>query len=299
MFFVRLPDGSLACIGPGRPCVVGMDQTCDVVVEASTTLARHATLTADGPSLRVRPAEQGAVVYVDEVIVESDIAAVHGSRVSLDGTVLVVAEGHAAEAEFAEQSRQLRMCRVISDEGPLDRAALVRTLRLYAATKRSGILRIYSEYDDCGKIHVRDGAIVHVSINDVEELPASKALFRLLLWSGGTLYTAEDVEPLPRETRFAVPDVLEELLPQVEALDAIRDALPPLDSSIVVTRPREPELTPSEHALLDLADKKPSLEAILNASRSTDLQTVRMILDLIERGYLHAEPGRTDVPGSA
>jgi hypothetical protein len=182
------------------------------------------------------------------------------------------------------------MCQVLGADGPLSRSALVDALRLYATTKRSCAIWICSEDDDVGKIHMRDGAIVHASVNDLEELPVLKALFRVLWWTRGTMDTeGEDAYPLPRETtRLAVPDVLRDLLPQITRLDLVRDDLPPLDSALVVTRLREPELTPDERALLDLAETKPCLEAILNASPLMDLPTVCSILDLIGRGYLHA-----------
>src|SRR5262249_54960795 len=81
--------------------------------------------------------------------------------------------------ESVAQQRRTSQARTMS--GAIEEVPLPDLLQLFATSKKSGVLIIRTE-DDVGRIYLRKGNIYHAVINDLDEVPATKALYRMLTW---------------------------------------------------------------------------------------------------------------------
>ena len=125
--------------------------------------------------------------------------------------------------------------------------------------------------DDVGKIYLRKGIVDFASINDLDEVPPLKSIFRILTWSHGSLRSrpASTSAPMPGEINASVQELLMEGLRQIDELNAIRDRLPDLGAQLYVPRPLEPtlrDLAPLELDIFQLAYNHEHVATILNQS---------------------------------
>ena len=176
--------------------------------------------------------------------------------------------------------------------GAIEEIPLPDLLQLLSTSKKSGILVIRTE-DDVGKIYMRKGNIYHAAINDLEEVPPLKALFRMLTWQSGLFdLEAPDERTFPNEIDVTVPEVLMEGMRQLDEFERLRSELPDLNARLAIVSPLIPplrDLKPEELDVLQLAHNYGHLETVLNKSLATDLATVSIILKLLKASYLHAE----------
>jgi hypothetical protein len=78
-------------------------------------------------------------------------------------------------------------------------------------------------------------------------------------------------------------------IPGLDEFKELSRKLPPLDATVSVPKPLVPrlrELTPDHLDIIQIALGKVSVQAILDQSRQTDLDTAQSLLSLLERGYL-------------
>jgi hypothetical protein len=263
-----------------------------MVRDDARVLGRHATVTVDGVGLSVCPLAV-APTFIDDVSVTSVSFAREGARIRVGDTTFVVVRGSAVEEEYAAQQRKMRNCMVPERfVGNIADVPLADLLVRFSREKRSGVLVVRTEQDDVGQIFLRRGAIDHASINLIDDMPPMKAIFRMLLWREG-LYELDAPEAGTYPQRdLSVTKILEELRAQVDGFQAIRNELPDLETRLVATRPlapAPPELAGDELAILRLFEEHGRLELVLNVSPLSDLDTVRIIVDLIKRAYLQIE----------
>jgi hypothetical protein len=141
-----------------------------------------------------------------------------------------------------------------------------------------------------GRIYLSEGLIRSANIEGREQIGALKAVYRMLEWQRGMF---ELEPPDPREFEHPVDasaqEVLMEGFRQLDELGALRSRLPAMDAPLTLRIPLEAplrELEPAELDLLQLAINLNSLEAVLDQSPTTDLDTARRIEALVRRGYL-------------
>ena len=177
--------------------------------------------------------------------------------------------------------------------GSIEEVPLPDLLQLFGTSKKSGVLVIRTEADDVGKIYMRKGVIYYASINDLEDVPPMKSIFRMLTWQKGLFdLDPPDEREFPNELTVSVQEVLMEGLRQLDEFNEIRNELPDLNTRLVLSQPVIPplrDLKPEELDILQLAHNYGHLETVLNKSLSTDLDTVQFILKLIKNAYLRPE----------
>jgi hypothetical protein len=176
--------------------------------------------------------------------------------------------------------------------GSIEEIPLPDLLQLLGTSKKNGVLVIRTE-DDIGKIFLRRGDIYFASINDIDEIPPLKCLFRMLTWQEGLF----DLEP-PDEREFAtainlsVQALLMEGMRQLDELATLKDELPSLRARLKLTLPLVSplrSLSPEQLDVVQLVHNHGFLETVLNKSLASDLDTARTVLDLIKTGYLYYE----------
>jgi hypothetical protein len=176
--------------------------------------------------------------------------------------------------------------------GAIDEIPLPDLLQLFGSSKKSGVLVVGSD-EDVGKIYLRKGIVYFATINDLEDIPPLKSIFRILTWTKGTfdLEPAED-RPIPGEISATVQELLMEGLRQIDELNNIRHKLPDLATRLLIPHPLRPplrELQGTDLEVLQLAFNYAHLATILNKSSATDLDTATSVLKLLQAGYLRTE----------
>lgn len=178
-----------------------------------------------------------------------------------------------------------------SMSGAIHEFPLPYLLQLLESSQKNGVLVVRSEEtDDVAKLYLRKGAVVFASLNELEDLPPLKIVFRLFLWTRGTF----DLEPaeertFPSELTVSVQELLMEGMRQVDELNNIRPRLPEPSARLILPRPLRPrlrDLAPTELDTLQLALNFGVLSAVIDKSQATDFEAARSLLKLIDAGYL-------------
>jgi hypothetical protein len=222
-----------------------------------------------------------------------------GDRVLIGTSILKVIAGEGARVDTQDAKRDLenvaarRNTQARTMSGSIEEVPLPDLLQLFGTSKKSGVLVIRTETDDVGKIYMRKGVIYYASINDLEDVPPMKSIFRMLTWQKGLFdLDPPDEREFPNELTVSVQEVLMEGLRQLDEFNEIRNELPDLNTRLVLSQPVIPplrDLKPEELDILQLAHNYGHLETVLNKSLSTDLNTVQFILKLIKGAYLRPE----------
>ncbi|HZF53282.1 MAG TPA: DUF4388 domain-containing protein [Polyangiaceae bacterium] len=178
-----------------------------------------------------------------------------------------------------------------SMSGAIHEFPLPYLLQLLESSQKSGVLTVRSEEtDDVAKLYLRKGSIVFASLNELEDIPPLKVVFRLLLWTRGTF----DLDPpeertFPSELTASVQEILMEGMRQMDELNNLRSRLPDPSARLILPRPLRPrlrDLAPTELDTLQLALNFGVLSAVIDKSQATDFEAARSLLRLIDAGYL-------------
>jgi hypothetical protein len=140
---------------------------------------------------------------------------------------------------------------------------------------------------------MRKGIIYHASINDLDDVPPMKAMFRMLTWQKGLFdLDPPDERTFPNELNLSVQEILMEGLRQLDEFNELRSKLPEPQTRLVFPSPLTAplkELKPAELDIVQLALNHGHLETVMNKSMSTDLETVQILIKLLKAQYLRPE----------
>jgi len=175
--------------------------------------------------------------------------------------------------------------------GAIEEIPLPDVLQLLGSSKKTGVLVIQAVHG-IGRLRMRKGAIVHASIDGLEDVAPVKCAYRMLGWTHGTfeLEPADDTS-VTGEIELAVHELLMEGLRQMDEYNHLSSGLPDVESRLGMPHPLLPplrELTPIELDIFQIAYNDPTFAGILNKSPASDLDTARAVLRLVSGGYLKA-----------
>lgn len=198
-----------------------------------------------------------------------------------------IARPAATIARRNDSSSEARM------SGDLAEIPLPDLLQLFGTSRKTAILEISTE-SRVGKIYLKQGTIVHAEIALVGAREPSvvglKAIYRMIAWPTGTF------ELNPPETRefekpldVSVQEVLMEGFRQKDEYEQLRPRMPAWDENLRPARPmgvKLRDLKPEELDVFQWALEGQTVGGTLDVSPQSDLETARILLDLIGRGYL-------------
>ena len=283
-----------------KPIIVGRSSDLDMVLVEDMVSRKHARITMQQDQIWIEDLGSTNGSFVNgEKIKRARLK--EGDRVLIGTSILKVIAGEGAQRadstdakanlENVAAARRTTQARTMS--GSIEEVPLPDLLQLFGTSKKSGVLVIRTESDDVGKIYMRKGVIYYASINDLEDVPPMKSIFRMLTWQKGLFdLDPPDEREFPNELTVSVQEVLMEGLRQLDEFNEIRNELPDLNTRLVLSQPVIPplrDLKPEELDILQLAHNYGHLETVLNKSLSTDLNTVQFILKLIKGAYLRPE----------
>ena len=283
-----------------KPIIVGRSSDLDMVLVEDMVSRKHARITMQQDQIWIEDLGSTNGSFVNgEKIKRARLK--EGDRVLIGTSILKVIAGEGARADSTDAKRDLenvaaargRNTQARTMSGSIEEVPLPDLLQLFGTSKKSGVLVIRTESDDTGKIYMRKGVIYYASINDLEDVPPMKSIFRMLTWQKGLFdLDPADEREFPNELTVSVQEVLMEGLRQLDEFNEIRNELPDLNTRLVLSQPVIPplrDLKPEELDILQLAHNYGHLETVLNKSLSTDLNTVQFILKLIKGAYLRPE----------
>jgi pSer/pThr/pTyr-binding forkhead associated (FHA) protein len=282
-----------------KPIIVGRSSDLDMVLVEDMVSRKHARITMQQDQIWIEDLGSTNGSFVNgEKIKRARLK--EGDRVLIGTSILKVIAGEGARADSTDAKRDLenvaaarRTTQARTMSGSIEEVPLPDLLQLFGTSKKSGVLVIRTESDDVGKIFMRKGVIYYASINDLEDVPPMKSIFRMLTWQKGLFdLDPPDEREFPNELTVSVQEVLMEGLRQLDEFNEIRNELPDLNTRLVLSQPVIPplrDLKPEELDILQLAHNYGHLETVLNKSLSTDLDTVQFILKLIKGAYLRPE----------
>jgi pSer/pThr/pTyr-binding forkhead associated (FHA) protein len=283
-----------------KPIIVGRSSDLDMVLVEDMVSRKHARITMQQDQIWIEDLGSTNGSFVNgEKIKRARLK--EGDRVLIGTSILKVIAGEGtqrtdstdAKRNLEEHAAARRTTQARTMSGSIEEVPLPDLLQLFGTSKKSGVLVIRTESDDVGKIFMRKGVIYYASINDLEDVPPMKSIFRMLTWQKGLFdLDPPDEREFPNELTVSVQEVLMEGLRQLDEFNEIRNELPDLNTRLVLSQPVIPplrDLKPEELDILQLAHNYGHLETVLNKSLSTDLDTVQFILKLIKGAYLRPE----------
>jgi pSer/pThr/pTyr-binding forkhead associated (FHA) protein len=282
---------------PEKQIVVGRSSDLDMVLVEDMVSRKHARIAMQNDQIWIEDLGSTNGTFVNgEKIKRARLK--EGDRVLIGTSILKLIAGDGStdstdakiQLENVAAARRTSQARTMS--GSIEEVPLPDLLQLFGTSKKSGVLVIRTE-DDVGRIYMRKGIIYFAVINDLDDVPPLKAIFRMLTWQKGLFdLDPPDEREFPSEINVSVQEILMEGLRQLDEFNQIRHELPDLNSRLAVMSPLIPplrDLAPEDLDVLQLAHNYGHLETVMNKSLATDLETVQIVLKLLRGSYIRAE----------
>jgi hypothetical protein len=281
---------------PNKEIVVGRSSDLDMVLVEEMVSRKHARIAYENDAVVIEDLGSTNGTFVNgEKIKRAQLK--EGDRVLIGTSILkvIVMDNSSHEQgrpnlEVVAAARRTSSPRTMS--GSIDEVPLPDLLQLFSTSKKSGALVIRTE-EDIGRIFLQKGVIYYATINDLNDLPPIKCIFRMLTWQKGLFdFDASDLREFPKPVEVTVQEILIESLRQLDELNAFRDQLPALSARLVLDTPLVPplrDLSPEDLDVLQLAHNFNRFGTLLDRSLATDVDTARIVLKLIQKNYLRVE----------
>lgn len=284
---------------PNKEIIVGRSSELDMVLVEDMVSRRHAKLTVTGDQMFIQDLGSTNGTFVNGEKIKR--SALHeGDRILIGTSIIkvVVAGSEQSQAEAKAMLEDIgqgrRTSQVKTMSGSIAEIPLPDLLQLFSASKKSGVLVIRTETHDVGKIFLDQGRVVFAVVNEHYDVAPLKSLMRILGWQSGQF----DMEPpeesrlFPERIEMSTEGILMEAMRQIDEIRRLGDDLPPLRALVQISVPLVPplrDLSPEELDVLQLAHNYGSVEAVLNKSLASDVETSTILVKLIKGGYVRVE----------
>jgi CheY-like chemotaxis protein len=184
-------------------------------------------------------------------------------------------------------------------EGRLSQIPLVDLLQLFHLNRRSGTIELSRRNSEGrsvrGRVHLREGDVVHAATGAVE---GEKALFRLLGWSEGSFAFRPDAGRVATQITTPTRALLLEGMRQLDEGKRLRTQLPSRDAHVALkvrsgTLPSV--VQPLTQEVLLLLELYSQVGEIVDHASFPDYQVLRTIQTLVQRGIVEVR-ARAPVP---
>ncbi|MCG3173511.1 MAG: hypothetical protein GMKNLPBB_01708 [Myxococcota bacterium] len=277
-------------IQPGQEIVIGRSSDLDMVLVEDMVSRKHSKISylPDGIYIQDLGSTNGTFVNGERI---KRTKLKEGDRILVGTSILKLEKDGfepSPESEAARQGRRPRSGQSTM-AGSLEEIPLPDLMQLFSTSRKSGVLVINNQ-DTKGKIHFREGRIVYASINDNHDLGPQKAIYRMIAWDKGFF---ELQAPTDEEFMIELDEPVESLLMEgmrlKDEIGRYKDHVPGLSARLKVNLPLGAPLRALEPALLDMFQhvlNDGRVESILNESPESDLETVRLLSELVKKKYI-------------
>ena len=290
-------QGSEYALSDAGEMLVGRSGDVQIVLSEDMVSRRHARIQYDGQRITIEDLGSTNGTFVNgEKIKRADLK--EGDRVLIGSSIFKVVHADAASSVPRRRNEDNSMGRTQARTmtGAIEEIPLPDVLQLLGSSKKTGVLVIHSQ-QGVGRLRMRKGIIVHVSIDSLPGVGPLKCAYRLLAWTHGTFeLEPADETPVPGEIELPVHELLMEGLRQMDEYNHLRSTLPDVTARLVPAHPIAAhlrDLSPAELDIFQLAyNESPpggvgtALGTLLDKSASSDLDTARSVMKLLTGGYL-------------
>jgi hypothetical protein len=284
-------------IVPEKQIIVGRSSDLDMVLVEDMVSRKHAKIAMQSDQIWIEDFGSTNGTFVNgEKITRARLK--EGDRVLIGTSILkvIASEGQSENTDARVQLESVAAARRTSQartmSGSIEEVPLPDLLQLFGTSKKSGVLVIRTD-TDVGRIFMRKGLVYFAVINDLDDVPAMKSIYRMLTWEKGLFdLDPPDERTFPAELDVSVQEILMEGLRQLDEYNQLRPSLPDLNARLTLMSPMIPpvrDLLPEELDILQLAHNYGHFETVLNKSLATDLETARILVKLLGGSYIHAE----------
>jgi pSer/pThr/pTyr-binding forkhead associated (FHA) protein len=279
-----------------REIVVGRSSELDMVLVEDMVSRKHAKISAAGDQIVIQDLGSTNGTFVNGEKIKK-VRLKEGDRILIGTSIIkliAVESAHVVSEEKARETlKQTGQRQNVSGankpmSGSIDEIPLPDLLQLLSTSRKSGVLSVRGEGH--GKIHLRKGQIYYSSIDDNYDLSPRKAMFRVLTWTTGTFeLEPPDEKSVLEEIQESTEALLMEGMRQLDELRRIEGDLPTRDEALAVPTPLQPplrELQPAELDTFQLVLSFGQLQAVMDRSPRTDLETAQSLINLLQRDYV-------------
>lgn len=283
-----------------REIVIGRNSDLDIALVEEMVSRRHARITANGPHLLIQDMNSTNGTFVNGERITSAIIK-PGDRILIGTNILKLIPanegklrlpGSASKEELnamlQAQSKQPAQ-ESLPTTGTLGDIPLPDLLQLFATNKKNGVL-VLKKQEETGKIYLRSGMIYYAIFNNNDDLGPLKAIFRLTGWTDAAFrFMPPTDEEFMLEMEMPTEQLLQSTLRERSEYNALVPYLPENEDMLSISQPLEPllsDLDPDLLGMLQLAHNHSFYQTILNHSPYSDLQTAKMLKELLDRSYL-------------
>ncbi len=281
-----------------REIYIGRSSDLEMVLVEEMVSRKHARVTVRGGEITIQDLGSTNGTFVNGEKIEHATLK-EGDRVLIGTSILKVVVVTASQASLRVPAGGVVMSAgrnrtVGTDEGPrmsgaIEEVPLPDLMQLFGTSRKSGVLVVTTEHST-GRLYLKQGIVHYAAIDSNPDLPALKAIYRMLGWERGLF----QLDP-PEEHVFDAPldlpvqEILMEALRQQDEFNVIRERLPAPEVPLMLSVPLGPKLSAlSEHELdvLQLAVNSPDLAAVMDLSARSDLETGQILSKLLTQKYL-------------
>ena len=280
---------------PNKEIVVGRSSDLDMVLVEEMVSRKHARIAYEDDAIVIEDLGSTNGTFVNgEKIKRTQLK--EGDRVLIGTSILKVIVVEGPPTEQARPNLEVvaaqRRTSPRTMSGAIDEVPLPDLLQLFSTSKKSGTLVVRTE-EDAGRIYLRKGIISYATINDLDDLSPIKCIFRMLTWQKGLFdFDPAETKEFAKPVEVTVQEVLMDSMRQLDELNEFRDQLPALSARLVVETPLvRPlrDLAPNDLDVLQLAHNFGKFGVVLDRSESSDVETARIVLRLLDNHYLRFE----------
>ncbi len=279
----------------GREVLLGRSSDLDMVLVEEMVSRRHARIlwTGDDISIEDLGSTNGTFVNGEKI----DARTIQeGDRILIGTSILkLVPASQNAQAATGDIEYVRRPDTPPEREGPprmtgsLSEVPLPDLLQLFAASRKTGVLLVAAGGQH-GHLYLKDGDLCYARIEGRTALAPEKAVFRMLAWEDGHFQLdPPNAEEFDDPLTLSMQEMLMEGFRQQDEMSQLTERLPEDTARLSLPAPLTlplRDLKPEELDGVQACLNARTFGAALDASADSDLATARMILTLIERGYL-------------
>ncbi|MBW1872585.1 MAG: FHA domain-containing protein [Deltaproteobacteria bacterium] len=295
-------QGGMFPLRPNREIVIGRSSDLDMVLVEDMVSRKHAKIVIGSSRVSIQDLGSTNGTFVNgEKVKKARIK--EGDRILIGTSILklvgIEATGEKqqpySEAEVRSMMEQVAARKARSSSpmsGRIDEVPIPDLLQLFSTSKKSGVLVVRMN-DHEGKVYLRNGKIYYTSIDNRHEIGPQKAFTRLVAWEEGFFeLTAPSDEKFMVELDESTEGLLIEAMRSMDELARIEDQLPEPQARFKLASPMSPALRDLDADQLDVMQSIYNygrVEAVLDESVLSDLETYQAILYLIRNGYIRED----------
>lgn len=282
---------------PNKEIVIGRSSDLDMVLVEDMVSRKHAkiVITDDQVTIQDLGSTNGTFVNGEKI---KKARLKEGDRILVGTSILKLVsvsdsggrDKPVDPAEIRSMMEKASWNRATSPmSGRIDEVPLPDLLQLFSTSKKNGVMVIKNGEHE-GKIYLRNGKIYYASIDDDHELGPQKAFSRLISWKDGFFELhASSNEKFVIELDETTEGLLMDAMRELDEFGRIADQCPNSSDQLALPIPLNApvrELSADQLDALQLVYNHSVVQAVLNKSILSDLETYRILIFLIEKGYV-------------